>query len=125
MHGRPVPKKAAQRYNRLFRRRAPMRVTTIDADVEDEQNDAADVEREVGGADDDDDHAATQGAPNDDEDESGPAPTVPPTPAADELGETSSESARSTPSVQVVDDEDDEDFVVEEVRTALVGPGRF
>ena len=33
MHGRPVPKKAAQRYNRLFRRRAPMRVTTIDADA--------------------------------------------------------------------------------------------
>ena len=128
MHGRPVPKKAAQRYNRLFRRRAPMRVTTIDADVEDEQNDAADVEREVGGAGDNDDHTAVQGGPNGDEDEGGHAPVVPPTPAADEVSETSSESARSSPSARVVDDgddDDDDDFVVEEVRVACVRPRRF
>ena len=60
MHGRTVPKKAAHRYNRLFRRRGPMRVTTVEVERDDEQDDAADVEREIlgagdGGQDDDSD----------------------------------------------------------------------
>ena len=57
MSGHNANRKAARRFQALRQRHAVMRVTTVAVDTGDEQNDAADVEREVGGADDDDGHA--------------------------------------------------------------------
>ena len=111
MHGRTVPKKAAHRYSRLFRRRGPMRVTTVEVERDDEQDDAADVEREVLGAGDDGQDDDSEAEVQEDEEVDGEAPQGPTTPANVLDGATSSESARSTPEAfaAVLRDEDDDE----------------